>query len=222
MRYCSHTGQNTAKTSIPGALEAKPEVEIWRKPVFPTQRPRLPIRLRILYGVYLAPLRLHRERILTLAHFRLSHAKMRLIAFFSNFERTLFELHESDFFLNLRIDSRLYALAIGLKFPKSAGNFSRKSGPKCKPAKIHISPEWGAIAPEQKLFLSGSLGPKSPRVRWGKGAPQGGELEKVTRPQKLCTHFFELRVHNFFLNFRDQRGCLNLKFPHGRFRPPDP
>jgi len=46
--------------SLPGALEAKPEVEIWRRPVFPTQRPRLPIRLRIHYGVYLAPLQLHR------------------------------------------------------------------------------------------------------------------------------------------------------------------
>ena len=67
-RFGDNTGQNKAKKSLPGALEAKPEVEIWRKPVFPTQLPRLPIRLRILYGVYLAPLRLHRERILTLAH----------------------------------------------------------------------------------------------------------------------------------------------------------
>jgi len=61
-----------AKKSLPGALEAKPEGEIWRTPFFATQRPRLPIRLRrILYGVYLAPLRLHRERILTLAGLRI-------------------------------------------------------------------------------------------------------------------------------------------------------
>ena len=68
VRYGDNTGQNKAKKSLPGALEAKPEVEIWRKPIFPTQRPRLPIRLRILYRVYLAPLRLHRERISALAH----------------------------------------------------------------------------------------------------------------------------------------------------------
>ena len=63
-----HAGQNKAKKSIHEALEAKPEVEIWRRCVFLTQLPRLPIRLCILYGVYLAPLRLHRERSLTLAH----------------------------------------------------------------------------------------------------------------------------------------------------------
>jgi len=56
------------KNSVSGALEAKLEVEICWRPVFPTQRPWLPIWLRILYGVYLAPLRLHRGRILTLAH----------------------------------------------------------------------------------------------------------------------------------------------------------
>jgi len=43
VRYVDNTGQNKAKKSLPGALEAKPEVEIWRRPVFPTQRPRLPI-----------------------------------------------------------------------------------------------------------------------------------------------------------------------------------
>jgi len=38
-----------------GAVEAKPEVEIWRRPDFLTRR--LPIRLPIHYGVYLTPLR---------------------------------------------------------------------------------------------------------------------------------------------------------------------
>ena len=47
VRYGHNTGQNRAKKSLPRALEAKPEVEIWRTPVFPTQRPRLPIRLRL-------------------------------------------------------------------------------------------------------------------------------------------------------------------------------
>jgi len=34
VRYGDNTGQNRAKKSPPGALEAKPEVEIWRTPVF--------------------------------------------------------------------------------------------------------------------------------------------------------------------------------------------
>jgi len=34
---------NKAKKKVPGALEAKPEVEIWRRPDFLTRRPRLPI-----------------------------------------------------------------------------------------------------------------------------------------------------------------------------------
>ena len=46
----SRTSQNTAETSVSGALEPKPEVEIWRRPVFLTRRPRLPIRLSIHYG----------------------------------------------------------------------------------------------------------------------------------------------------------------------------
>jgi len=40
VRYGDNAGQNKAKKSVPGALEAKPEVEIWRRPVFLTQRPR--------------------------------------------------------------------------------------------------------------------------------------------------------------------------------------
>jgi len=56
------------KRPIHGALAAKPEVEVWRRPVFFTQRPRRIIRLCIHYGVYLAPLRLHWEIIVTLAH----------------------------------------------------------------------------------------------------------------------------------------------------------
>ena len=37
VRYRNNTGQNKAKKSVPDALEAKPEVEIWRRPVFLTQ-----------------------------------------------------------------------------------------------------------------------------------------------------------------------------------------
>jgi len=47
-------GQNTTKSSAPGALEAKPEVEIWLWPDFLNRRPRLPIRPPIHQSVYLA------------------------------------------------------------------------------------------------------------------------------------------------------------------------
>jgi len=206
MRYGSHTGQKMAKKSVPGVVEAKPEVEIWRKPVFPTQRPRLPIRLRILYRVYLAPLRIHRERILTLAHcngrgtlniIASGTQKCNLSRFFQLWAKFIW-VTRVRFFLNLRIDSRLQVLAIDLKFQKFASQFSRKSGPKCKPAKIHISPKWGAIAPEQKVFLSGSLRPKSPRVTWGKGAPKGANSKKCHAPKIFKPHFLENVQSDFF------------------------
>ena len=41
VRYGDNAGHNKAKMSLPGALEAKPEVEIWRRPNFLTRRPRL-------------------------------------------------------------------------------------------------------------------------------------------------------------------------------------
>ena len=43
VRYGDNTGQNKAKKSVPGALEAKPELEISRRPGFLVQRPRLSI-----------------------------------------------------------------------------------------------------------------------------------------------------------------------------------
>ena len=54
-------GQKIAKRNVPGALQAKPEVEIWRRPDFLTQPPRLPIRPPIHKSVYLSPLRSFRE-----------------------------------------------------------------------------------------------------------------------------------------------------------------
>ena len=92
----SRASRNTAERGVSAALEAKPEVEIWRRPVFLTQRPRLPIRLRIHYGIYLAPLRLHRRGILTLAHFNGRLWKVRY-SVFSNFEQNLLESWSCDF-----------------------------------------------------------------------------------------------------------------------------
>jgi len=89
---------------------------------------------------------------------------------------------------------------------------SKKCGPKCKPAKIHISPKWGAIPPEQKIFLSGSLGPNSPRVRRGKGAPKGANSKKCHAPKNFEPHFLEKKSTDFFLNFRGQRGPQYLSF----------
>ena len=54
-------GPENDKKERHGAVEAKPEVEIWRRPDFWNRRPRLPIQPPIHYGVYLAPLRSFRE-----------------------------------------------------------------------------------------------------------------------------------------------------------------
>ena len=51
----SRTDQNTAETSVSGALEPKPEVEIWRRPVFLTQRPRLAIKPKVGQSTQLLP-----------------------------------------------------------------------------------------------------------------------------------------------------------------------
>ena len=58
----------------------------------------------------------------------------------------------------------------------------------------------GGDPPEQKLFLSGSLGPKFSRVRWGKGAPP----KNCHAPKNFEPHFRENGSIDFFLNFRDQ------------------
>ena len=50
-----------AKRSVTVAVEAKPEVEIWRRPDFLNRRPRLPIRPPIHQSVYLAPFRSFKE-----------------------------------------------------------------------------------------------------------------------------------------------------------------
>ena len=50
-------GPENGKKERSGAVEAKPEVEIWRRPDFFTRRRRLPIRPPIRQSVYLAPLR---------------------------------------------------------------------------------------------------------------------------------------------------------------------
>jgi len=68
-RQGGQTGRNTAKTIVHGAVAAKPKVEIWRRPIFSTQRPRLPIRSPIHYGVYLAPLRSCQLELLPLRHY---------------------------------------------------------------------------------------------------------------------------------------------------------
>ena len=51
--------------SIPRVLEAKPEVEIWRRPVFLTQRPRLPILPKVGQSTQLLPV--------LQIHFRFDH-----------------------------------------------------------------------------------------------------------------------------------------------------
>jgi len=154
MRYGDKTGQNKAKKSVPGALEAKPEVEIWRRRVFPTQRPWLPIWLRILYGVYLAPLRLHRERILTLGYrigsgtwniFAFRTPKSDFSRFFPKFQQNLFELRNSESIVGCRsIDQVKNSKICQLNFEK-------------KWVKVHTGqtpylPRMGAIPPKNHFY----------------------------------------------------------------------
>ena len=49
------TSQNTAEMSVSGALEPKPDVEIWRRPVFLTQRPRLALKPKVGQSTQLLP-----------------------------------------------------------------------------------------------------------------------------------------------------------------------
>jgi len=71
--YGDNAGQNKAKKSIPGALEAKPEGEIWRRPVFLTQRPRLSLCPKVGQSTQLLPV--------LQIHFRFHHGDI-LHAFF--------------------------------------------------------------------------------------------------------------------------------------------
>jgi len=51
----SRTSPNTAERSVSGALEPKPEAEIWRRPVFLTRRPRLSICPKVGQSTLLLP-----------------------------------------------------------------------------------------------------------------------------------------------------------------------
>ena len=55
VRYGDNTGQNKAKNSVQGALEAKPEVGIWRRPVFLTQRRLISICPKVGQSTQLVP-----------------------------------------------------------------------------------------------------------------------------------------------------------------------
>ena len=47
--------QNTVERSVSRALEPKPEIEIWRRPVFLTQRPRLALTPKVGQSTQLLP-----------------------------------------------------------------------------------------------------------------------------------------------------------------------
>jgi len=64
-RYGDNAGQNKAKKSVQGALEAKLEVQIWRRPIFLTQRPRLSILRKVGQSTQLLPV--------LQIHFRFDH-----------------------------------------------------------------------------------------------------------------------------------------------------
>ena len=51
----SRASRNTAERGVSGALEAKPEVEIWRRPVFLSQRRRLALKPKVGQSTQLLP-----------------------------------------------------------------------------------------------------------------------------------------------------------------------
>jgi len=145
-------GPKTAKTIVQGALAAKPEVEVWRRPVFSTQRPRLPIRPPIHYGVYLVPLRSCPSELLPLRHcsgrcrkysksegrfcqLRAPIARVPLVRISRNFQgrsNTRVAVEFSQKVENLTTEFRAI---VGQSTPKS-----QISNP-------HISPKWGRFPP---------------------------------------------------------------------------
>ena len=86
MRYGDNAGQNKAKKSVQRALEAKPEEEIWRRPVFLTQQPLISICPKVGQSTELLPVlqihfRFDREDVL--------HAFFQITVNFTTFRTTL-------------------------------------------------------------------------------------------------------------------------------------
>jgi len=82
VRYGDNAGQNKAKKSVLGALEAKPEVEIWRRPVFLTERPRLSICPKVAQSTQLLPVLQNHFRFY---HDDVLHAFFRITGNFATF-----------------------------------------------------------------------------------------------------------------------------------------
>jgi len=115
--------------------------------------------------------------------------KSHFSCFFSNFERNLFELHNSDFFL--KSQNRLQAVGTIDRLKNSEicqADFEKKWA-KVQTGQNSYLPQMEGDPPKQKLFLSGSLGPKSERVKWGKGALKGANSKMCPPPQNLNSIF---------------------------------
>jgi len=95
-------------------------------------------------------------------------------------------------------------LWIGKKLEMGSVRNSRKSGPKCKPAKIHISPKWGAIPPNKTVFVRVPRA-KISKGQMGEGSPQGGVIEKVPRPQNFLSPFSRKLGGRFFFKFQGSK-----------------
>jgi len=81
VQYRDNTGQNKVKKERPGGSRGQTEVEIWRQPVFLTQRPRLPIWPKVGQSTQLLPV--------LQSHFRFDHDVL-LHAFFKLVNFTTF------------------------------------------------------------------------------------------------------------------------------------
>jgi len=127
--------------SVEGALAAKPEVEIWRRPDFWTFRPQLPIRPPILYWVYLAPLRNYPPpELLPLTPLLRppTTRKYSVENAFSNFERIFLESWNCDFFLNFHSPQhvQLHEVTYGPKYrpprPLATGTKNSQKNPEIR------------------------------------------------------------------------------------------
>jgi len=114
---------------------------------------------------------------------------------------------------------RYYRLA--QKFQNLRTSFREKVGQSANRPKF-ISPPNGGRSPRTKTIFVRVPRAKISKGQVGEGGPRRGWTRKSATPPKFWTQFSRKRAIRFFFNFYVRRGHLNLKFPHGRFRPRDP
>jgi len=80
----------------------------------------------------------------------------------------------------------------------------------------------GGDPPRTKTIFVRVHRTKISKRQMGEGSPPRGRTWKKCHAPKNFNPIFSKTCNSIFFNFCDQRGYLNLKFPHGIFRPRDP